>query len=77
MEAVQLQAKRCEKAHEGPRDFVVDVAFYAVAVQRLREVARMASTGLVPRHYRNDGYSLRSFTRASSVVNFQLAPTAA
>jgi hypothetical protein len=46
IEAVQLQANRCEKAHEGPRGFVADVAFYVVAVQRLREVARMASTTL-------------------------------
>ncbi|HEX3529682.1 MAG TPA: hypothetical protein VH988_21705 [Thermoanaerobaculia bacterium] len=43
MEAIRLQGKRCEAKHEGSRDFVADVIFYAVGVQHLREIARMAS----------------------------------
>jgi len=43
MEAIRLQEKRCEMKHEGSRDFVADVIFYLVAVQHLREIARMAS----------------------------------
>lgn len=46
MEAIQFQVKRCEAKHEGPRDYAFEVIFYATAVQRLREVARMAASAL-------------------------------
>jgi len=65
----------------------ISIAVYALqrkrlVEERLRVLDRLRFqlaqlNHLVPHHSRNDGYSLRSFTRASSVVNFQLAPTAA
>ena len=46
MDAISYQGKRCRSRHDGEREFAFDLMFYVTAVQRLREVARMAATSL-------------------------------